>query len=247
MKKINWKIWFGLILVLISAILFNVHFFIFKDLHHIEIYTLHDLAFLPLEVLLVTLILHGFLEKSEKKGMLKKMNMVIGTFFSEAGNTILAWYGKLDKNSIKNEEFFKFDVKTSRKELQKKSLFFRGYKPDIEVTEELLEEMKVYLIAKKPFFLQLLQNPNLLEHESFTDMLWALFHLADELEHRNTFDFSRKKDIIHLEGDIKRVFQQLLPQWMLYLAHLKKEYPYLFSLAARNNPCFAEKTDVYVD
>jgi len=29
--------------------------------------------------------------------------------------------------------------------------------------------------------LGLLGNPNLLEHDSFTDLLWAVFHLMEEL------------------------------------------------------------------
>ena len=32
--------------------------------------------------------------------------------------------------------------------------------------------------------LRLLENPNLLEQEAFTEQLWAVFHLADELQYR---------------------------------------------------------------
>jgi hypothetical protein len=58
----NWLILFALSLCCSSFLLFLLHYIIFHDIHHILIYTIHDLAFLPLEVLLVTLILHQMLE-----------------------------------------------------------------------------------------------------------------------------------------------------------------------------------------
>ena len=36
--------------------------------------------------------------------------------------------------------------------------------------------------------------------------------------------------------DIKLVFGHLSREWVLYLQHLKVDYPYLFSLAVRLNP-----------
>ncbi len=46
-----------------------------------------DIAFVPIEVLMVTLIIHRLLTEREKRAMLKKMNMVIGAFFQRSGNT----------------------------------------------------------------------------------------------------------------------------------------------------------------
>ncbi|MDP2044073.1 MAG: hypothetical protein Q8K15_02750, partial [Candidatus Omnitrophota bacterium] len=43
-------------------------------------------------------------------------------------------------------------------------------------------------------------------------------------------------DYQHLSGDIIRVYQQLILQWLDYMKHLKQDYPYLFSLATRMNP-----------
>ena len=44
-----------------------------------------------------------------------------------------------------------------------------------------MEKLKAFLVAKRPFLLALLENPNLLEHNRFTDMLWAVMHLTEEL------------------------------------------------------------------
>jgi hypothetical protein len=76
----------------------------------------------------------------------------------------------------------------------------------------------------------------MLEHESFTNLLWAVFHLTDELAHRRDLKKLPDSDYEHLAGDIKRAYYQLVLQWLDYMKHLKHDYPYLFSLAMRTNP-----------
>ena len=51
--------------------------------------------------------------------------------------------------------------------------------------------------------LSLLENPNLLEHDSFTDLLLAIFHLSEELAARDTLVGLPQSDYEHLAGDIK--------------------------------------------
>jgi hypothetical protein len=80
------------------------------------------------------------------------------------------------------------------------------------------------------------ENSNLLEHDTFTEMLWAVFHIADELESRESLDSLPKKDLEHLAIDISRGYKLLVYEWIYYMNHLKKEYPYLYSLAVRKNP-----------
>ena len=80
------------------------------------------------------------------------------------------------------------------------------------------------------------QNPNLLEHDSFTDLLWAVFHLAEELAWRQDLRRLPGSDLSHLTGDIERAYTRLITEWLDYMRHLKGSYPYLFSLATRTNP-----------
>ena len=98
------------------------------------------------------------------------------------------------------------------------------------------QELKVFLVGKRGFLLRLLENPNLLEHERFTELLWAVFHLVEELEYREDLANLPKTDLAHLEGDVLRVYRLLLTEYLFYLNHLKDDYPYLFSLAMRLNP-----------
>ena len=107
----------------------------------------------------------------------------------------------------------------------------------LEIQHEDLSQFKLLLREKKDFLLRLLENPNILEHESFTDALRAVFHLTEELDYRENFETLPDSDRAHLAGDMKRVYRLLAHQWLFYMEHLKKNHPYLFSLLAiRMNP-----------
>jgi hypothetical protein len=72
-----------------SVFAYILHYAIFRDARHILIDLIGDLAFLPVQILFVTLIVDRLLNKREKMALLKKMNMVIGVFFSEMGRSLL--------------------------------------------------------------------------------------------------------------------------------------------------------------
>ncbi len=232
----NWKILLGISLVVMSVFVYLLHFIIFRDLHHIFIYLIGDLGFVFIEVLLVTLVIHGVLAEREKRARLNKLNMVIGTFFSEVGTTLLELLAKKDPEVKSRQE----DLATQTESpggLYKKIMRFMGeHEFHIELDKPGWEDLKKTLVDKREFMLRLLENPNLLEHETFTDLLWAVFHLAEELGFRISFDALPESDIKHLYGDINRVYGRLTRQWLEHMKHLKDNYPYLFSLALRTNP-----------
>ncbi len=67
MKHARWHIILGISLVSLSVLFYSAHFLIFGDPHHIFIYLLGDIAFVPIEVLIVTMIIHKLLEEREKR------------------------------------------------------------------------------------------------------------------------------------------------------------------------------------
>jgi len=236
MKSSRWEIIVGIYLIVLALVLYAVHFVIFKDPHHIFIYGLGDLAFLPIEVLLVTLIIHRVLGAREKSIRLEKLNMVIGAFFSEVGTELLAYLSDLDPKIEEIKGNFVINDDWSPQEFHGCCNFFNNYDYDIAVEKVNLEKLQIFLLGKRNFLLRLLENPNLLEHETFTDLLQAVFHLAEELGHRENIVGVSEKDVEHLSGDIKRVYGLLVYEWLTYMEHLKSEYPFLFSLAMRTNP-----------
>lgn len=236
MKRLSWQVIFGLALITLSAFLYLIHYAIFRDAHHIYIYLIGDIAFVFIEVLLVTLIIHHLLNEREKQAMLKKMNMVIGVFFSEIGTTLLKYFSTFDLNSDKIRKELVVSTDWSGEKFATVIKHSRNYEYRIESKNGDLEGLKSFLIEKRNFLLGLLENPNLLEHESFTNLLWAVFHLTEELAHRIAVRDLPDTDYQHLSGDMKRAYVLLISEWLAYMKHLKANYPYLFSLAIRTNP-----------
>ena len=236
MKRLNWQVLLGMSLLVLSALFYSLHYLIFKDPHHILIYLLGDVAFVFIEVLLVTLIIHRVLEQREKRSRMEKLNMVIGAFFSEVGSKLLEILSELDPSTEKLQQELVAEAKSAEQEFQSVTRWLARHDYSIEAQKLDWEAVKTFLVEKRDFLLRLLENPNLLEHESFTDLLWAVFHLADELRARKDLKGLPDKDYQHLDGDMMRVYGRLARQWLEYMRHLKGSYPYLFSLALRTNP-----------
>jgi hypothetical protein len=230
------QICLGLLLILLSVLFYLIHFALFRDAHHIFIYLVGDIAFVFIEVLLVTLIIHQVLSEREKRAMLKKLNMVIGAFFSEAGMPLLKQFWAFDTETETFGRHLNIDNEWSPEHFDKMEEILSSREFKINVHKGNLEETRSFLIDKRAFLLRLLENPNLLEHEEFTELLWAAFHLAEELSHRKTVHGLPDTDYDHLAGDIKRAYGLLVREWLSYMEHLKANYPYLFSLAVRTNP-----------
>jgi hypothetical protein len=222
--------------IALSALLYFVHYAIFHDAHHIFIYLLGDLAFLPLEVFLVVIVIERVLARREKQAIMQKLNMVVGAFFSEVGNELLQrLLGCFDKgHDISQHLAVKYNW--THADFKKATEFAETIKGEPDCSCLDLEGLKEFLVQKRQFLLALLENPNLLEHELFTDVLWATFHLTEELEARKSLTSMSKTDTKHIAGDIQRVYRQLMVEWLAYVEHLKSKYPYLFSLVARTHP-----------
>lgn len=236
-KYFNWRAYIALLLVGASVVAYGIHYFIFRDLHHIFIYMIGDIAFLFLDVLLVILFIERILAQREKQAVLKKLNMVIGTFFSEVGLELLGRFSAFVENASNLEKSLEISPRWGKNDFQKAIEESRKFSYRIQIDKKGLQKLSQFLLSKRSFLLRLLENPNLLEHERFTDLLWAVFHLAEELSFRGeNLDNLPESDYEHLAGDLKRAYSQITSEWIAYTEHLKESYPFLFSLAARINP-----------
>ncbi len=176
------------------------------------------------------------LNKREKKARLEKLNMVIGTFFSEVGTKLLEEFSTLDQQIEKNSKNLAITNEWSEQDFLHVSGMFYRYDSTLDAQNYDLEYLRSFLLMKRDFLLRLLENPMLLEHESFTDLLRAVFHLTEELAYREDVKQLPATDKTHLTGDIKRSYDLLVQHWLQYMKYLKDRYPYLFSLALRTNP-----------
>ena len=245
MSDKKWTLMLATVLIALSAVLYILHFFMFHDPHHIGMFLLGDLAFLPIEVLLVTLILHQLLENRDREMRLDKLNMVIGTFFSSMGTTLLAYFSDRDPQMDGVRKSLRISESWSEEDFTRMGAELSRYPCMVTIKDVDMPGLRNFLLGKEDFLMRLLENPLLIEHESFTDMLQGIFHLTSELKHRKDLTSLPANDQQHLTKDICRAYHLLIIQWLGYMRYLKQHYPYLFSLALRTNP-FDEEASVII-
>ena len=246
----RWKIKFSIIMVIAIIVIYGSNILILKDPEHVISYIWTHLGFIPVDILIVAFVLDEIISKKEKEAMLEKLDMIMSTFFSEIGNDLIGQLSsvnahKADTNyleSIKNWD--DKDYENKLKEIKDKNIPFKA---DVspENREEYLTNVRNLLVNKREFIINLLNNPNLLEKEEFSGLLNAILHLDEELEHRPDLGKVTDVDFNHLNGDMQRIYNKLVHEWIYYLKYLNKHYPYMIALIIRTNP-FDETADAYV-
>lgn len=234
--KYSWQIKLGIFLLFFSFSVYFLKFIILGDPENTYFYVFNALGFLPINVLLVTLVLNELLSTRARKERLEKLNMVIGTFFSEMGTDLLHAITRRDPDIARVTDALKIREDWRDEEFDKTKTVFSSYPFRVLPERQDLESMRAFLKDKKNFLLRLLENPMLLEHQTFTELLRAVIHLGEEPGRRGDLRAIPDSDVAHLQKDIERVYCILCFEWLAYMYHLKRHYPYLFSLAMRTNP-----------
>lgn len=236
MVKISWEMKLGIGLIMLSGLIYLVKYLILGDLLNTEQYIFNALGFLPISVLLVTLVINQLLSIRAKRERLEKLNMVIGTFYSEVGIGLLETFSKFDTGIVSMSD--KLVVKEDWRDHEFSQLLdlLKSHQYTVDISSIDLPTIRAFLMGHRDFLLRLLENPALLEHGSFTETLRSVFHLNEELAMRQNLKGLPDRDKEHLRGDIIRVYSHVAREWVVYMEYLKKHYPYLFSLAMRRNP-----------
>lgn len=233
--RLNSNVLLVIVLSIVSISTYIAQYLLFHKPNDQSFNILQDLAFLPVQVIVVTIIFNKLLGMLEKRTKDKNMNVLISAFFSDVGNSIL--YAMTD-NRISEDQFAQMLDRAHFKDnrsFKAMTQQIREHKYRIDVTPEKLEALKYLLLQNRPVFLDMLDNSHLAEHDTFTDMLWALFHVADELAHQDMREPNRA-DLAHLRRDIQRAYPLLLLEWVQNLKYLHDEYPYMFDAAIRFSP-----------
>jgi hypothetical protein len=219
-----------------SATIYLIHYAIFRDAYNIFFYGLMDVAFIPISVLLVTLVINRLLTERERQSLLSKMDMVIGVFFSDVGTDMIRRFSSFDSRHEEYRQLLLVNGRWGARQFQDTAREMRTWAYAIDSQLGDLGELRTFLRGKRGFLLRLLENPNLLAHEAFTELLLAVSHVAEELDYRKDLTTLPPSDFAHLSGDMRRAYGLLIREWLRYMEHLKSNYPYLFSLAMRVNP-----------
>lgn len=232
----RWKLVVGIVLVLLSLALYTVHYLLFHDAHHVLIYFVGDLAFIPIEVLVVTLIIDQMLASRERRQRMEKLNMVIGTFFSTIGTPLLAMLARADPCIETLRPRLVVRDTWHERDFEELKAAMTEYSCGVDMERLDRDAMRDFLRGNEEFLLRLVENPMVFEHESFTDLILAISHLTEEMKARDRFSDLPPEDNAHLASDFGRAYSRLIPEWLRYMKYLKDQYPYLFSLAMRKNP-----------
>jgi len=188
MKRFSWEIKFGLFLIILSIILYGIHYVWFQNLEHIYLWSMTSLAFLPISILFVTLIVNKLLIRRERRARMEKLNMLIGIFYSEVGTLLLEYISNWDSNLDKIRNQLIIDSEWTDEDFLKLSKRLRLYDYDVEYKKVDLVSLRSFLIEKRDFLLRLLENPNLFEHESFTALLRQFFILEKSLKEEKSLN-----------------------------------------------------------
>ena len=224
------------VLAVVSSVLYLVDYITLGSAREVIAGFIGNLAFLPVYVIFVAVMFEQIMRERERQAIMSKLNMVIGVFFSEVGNRLLKELSAYVVVCNNIRQALNVTPQWEEADFRRAMAFLETNDPRIECSVCDKRILKDFLLAKRNFLVGLLENQSLLEHEKFTDLLWAVFHLVEELDARESLENMPKSDIDHINGDIKRAFDHLSREWVSYMKHLKQDYPYLFSLAVRLNP-----------
>ncbi len=235
----RWQVQIAAILIVAAVVVYALRWILFPTASfHEEMlrYLVDDVAFLFIQVLLVSILVDGLTQRRQRETMLVKLNMIIGAFFTQCGADVLGRMAKLDTDLDAVREDLLARMAWKARDYENAARAFNQHKPVIEFSTGDLTALRERLDGEKAYFLSLLGNQALLEHEAFTDLLWAVTHVTEELHARGDFHHLPQADRAHLVADVKRAYTLLGVMWLDYLRHLQTQYPYLFSLAVRTNP-----------
>ncbi|MGA2121223.1 MAG: potassium channel family protein [Methanoregula sp.] len=185
-----------------------------------------------------------FIAEREYTERTRKMDMLVGVFFSEVGTSLLRMFSAVDPAIDEIRDALVISSTWSDSDFARSGTFISEHKTVIRSPSLDISELNRFLSRNKPLMLAMLENPYLIEHDTFTELMQALFHVTEELRVRDRLVDLPDTDYAHLSGDINRVYGFLIREWLVYMQHLKANYPYLFSLAMRTNPFDAHASPI---
>lgn len=176
------------------------------------------------------------MERRQEEERRNRLNMVVEVFFSEIGYDVLRYFASADTDCGATRAALDVRADWEPEKYVKVAGSLDSLCMKVDSARLDKEGLRDFLTSKNDLLLRLLENPNLVEHEAFTDLLRALFHVKAELSERKDFGGLPDTDLRHLSGDAERVYKPLVKAWLGHLSYLKANYPYLYSLAVRTNP-----------
>jgi len=176
------------------------------------------------------------LSRHEHQARHRKLHLIIGVYFSEVGTKLLSICAQADPSLAEFRGQLAIQDHWTERDFQQADKGLHPHAFKVDETKVDLERLHDFLASRRQSLVSLLENPITLEQENFTGHLQAVFHLTEELSARDDLVNITAPDHKHLGGDLNRAYNSLVRQWLPYMAYLRHNYPYLYSLSVRTNP-----------
>ncbi|MBC7764998.1 MAG: hypothetical protein H7Y41_00815, partial [Hyphomonadaceae bacterium] len=219
MRKLHRYTITSILLIVLSMLFYLFQIFYFRRTADTFFYMIQDFAFIPIQILIVTIIVNELLLWSEKQQTRKKIYMVIELFFSAFGTQMMRHIFTLDGHFEKLKKEFDLKHELTNETFANAMRAAKHFAFGLTFDVEKMQLLQTFLTTHRTFFLAMLGNPNLQEHTTFSDLLLAISHLTEELTFRQSLTNLPKADQDHLLLDIERVYRRVLVEWLLYVKH----------------------------
>ncbi len=218
-----------ILLLLISVIIYALQIFIFHDPQTTAFYIFQDFAFMPATIAIATLVVGKLMDEQEKKEKVEKTKMLTSTFFTGIGTAITTELLEIaePKEHLANI----IALRCTDANLKQKQDNIRQMEIKINLTKEVYESVMQKFETAQTSLLVLSSNPMLFEHEDFTDLLWAIFHLIDEYHLRDDFNTLDDHVLHHLNKDFEQMLRLLLINYIANAKYLRETYPHFYESA----------------
>ena len=203
-----------LLLLCASALLYAIHYLIFRDLHHLAIFGLHELAFVPLEVILVTLGLDQLVEKTHREEARSKVSIIETLYFNESGGTMLRYLTSFDPDAARLRELLQVTEDWHSSDFRQAIRQLKSYPFLLDLDRIDFFGLHYHLSQRHEYYRSMLENPALTQSEAFTEMIMKIYLLWEELDGRTNLYQLPEKDRTYLAELLHEIYRELTEYWL---------------------------------
>lgn len=203
-----------LLLLCASALLYAIHYLIFRDLHHLAIFGLHELAFVPLEVILVTLGLDQLVEKTHREEARSKVSIIETLYFNESGGTMLRYLASFDPDAARLRELLQVTEDWHSSDFRQAIRQLKSYPFLLDLDRIDFFGLHYHLSQRHEYYRSMLENPALTQSEAFTEMIMKIYLLWEELDGRTNLYQLPEKDRSYLAELLHEIYRELTEYWL---------------------------------
>lgn len=202
------------LLLCTSVVLYVLHYLVFRDLHHIGIFFLHELAGMPLEVILVSLFFDKLIEKTHEEENKSKLSIIETLFFNESGGNMLRYLSSFDPNFQQLSAVLAVRMDWKSVDYQAARLHLKDYPFQLDVEKVDFFGLHYHLDERHAYYRNILENPALTQSNEFTELVMKIYLMWEELDCRTdlyNLDLHEK----HYLGELlTEIYEELVVYWL---------------------------------